>query len=229
MGKIANIKYKIKRADGKLSTYDIQFEQDTFDLVEETSTIPPKWTELEHRKCSHCPLSKKDYPHCPVAKNLAVIADEYKEVKSYEICSVEVETPNRNYTKQMSLQEALFSIFGLIMPTTQCPHLKFLRPMARFHLPFSSFQETMVRSTSLYLLRQYFVAKRGIEPDFELKKLNELYANVQKVNEGLIDRIRSIASGDADANSLTILNGYAQLLSMQLSEDLSDLENFFES
>ncbi len=87
----------------------------------------------------------------------------------------------------------------------------------------------MVRSTSFYLLRQYFVAKKGGQPDFELKKLNELYANVQKVNEGIINRIRSIATGDADANSLTILNGFAQLLAMQLSDDLSEIQAVFEN
>lgn len=228
MSEEIKVTYKLKMSDGKARTYAIRLNEKTLDLVEEGVAVAPKWADLENRKCDHCPLNSKEFPQCPVAKSLAAIADEYKQIKSFETCSAEVEAPNRNYSKQMSLQEALYSIFGLIMPATKCPHLKFLRPMARFHLPFSSFQETMVRSTSFYLLGQYFVAKKGGTPDYELKNLDQLYANVQKVNEGMINRIRSIATGDADANSLTILNGFAQLLSMQLSEDLSEIQEVFE-
>ncbi len=220
------IVYHITLKDGKNRVYEVRINSETLDLIEPQVT-PTKWTELEHCKCDHCPLAKKDFPYCPVAKNLAVIADEYKEWKSYETVFAEVITPTRTYSKNLSLQEALYSVFGLIMPATKCPHLKFLRPMARFHLPFSTFQETVVRSTSLYLLTQFFIAKEGAEPDFELKKLDEHYAKVQKVNMGIISRIRSIATGDADANSITILNGFAQLLSMQLSDGLSEIQEIF--
>ncbi|MDZ4660372.1 MAG: hypothetical protein SGJ18_02005 [Pseudomonadota bacterium] len=229
MSEEIKVTYKLKMSDGKIRTYLIRLDETTLELIEEKSDTPPKWADLEHRKCDHCPLNSKDFPHCPVAKNLATIVDEYKQLKSFETCYVEVETSNRNYSKQITLQEVLYSIFGLIMPATKCPHLKFLRPMARFHLPFSSFQETMVRSTSFYLLGQYFVTRKGGKPDFELSKMDELYVNVQKVNEGILNRIRSIATGDADANSLTILNVFAQMLSMQLSDDLSEIQSFFES
>ncbi len=136
MSEEIKVTYKLKMADGKARTYEIRLESQTLNLVEENTGTSPKWTDLEHRKCGHCPLNAKEFPQCPVAKNLATIADEYKQIKSYETCSAEVEAPNRSYSKQMSLQEALYSIFGLIMPATKCPHLKFLRPMAKFHLPF---------------------------------------------------------------------------------------------
>lgn len=222
-----NFTYKFIFKDGKTREYSINLDATTLDLIEETSGPQPAWTDLEHCKCVHCPLTKDKFPKCPIAKNLAVMADEYKSYKSFEVVTVQVTTKTRNYSKELSLQEGLYSLFGLIMPTTQCPHMNFLRPMARFHLPFSSFHETMVRSASLYLLGQYFEARRGRAPDFELKKMDELYERVQKVNHGIIARIRSIATGDADANSVTILNGFAQLLAMQISDGFSEIEPFF--
>lgn len=223
----ANVTYKFKFGPGKERVYEIKIRAEDLSLIEPKFPSLPTWTELDHCKCSHCPLKKEQSPKCPIAKNLANIADEYKEHKSYEVVEVEVYTKYRNYFKKISLQEGLYSIFGLIMATSSCPHMKFLRPMARFHLPFSNFHETIVRSASFYLLRQYFVQKKGATPDFQLKGLNDLYEKVQQVNMGIIERIRSVATGDADANSVTILQGFAQLLAMQLSEDLSEIEPYF--
>jgi hypothetical protein len=223
----ANVTYKFKFGPGKERVYEIKIKPENLNLIEPEFPSVPAWADLDHCKCSHCPLKKEQSPTCPIAKNLAYIADEYKGHKSFEVVEVEVYTKYRNYFKKVSLQEGLYSIFGLIMATSTCPHFKFLRPMARFHLPFSNFHETIVRSASMYLLRQFFVAKKGQKPDFELKGLNDLYANVEKVNLGIIERIRSVATGDADANSVTILQGFAQLLAMQLSDDLSEIEPFF--
>lgn len=225
----ANVTYKFKFSGGKERNYEIRIDPKNLSLVEPHFPSLPAWAQLEHCKCKHCPLKKEDTPTCPIAKNLAYIADEYKEHKSYEVVEVEVYTKYRNYFKKISLQEGLYSIFGLIMATSSCPHMKFLRPMARFHLPFSNFHETIVRSSSMYLLGQFFVAKKGGKPDYELKGLDSLYDKVQQVNLGIIDRIRSVATGDADANSVTILQGFAQLLSMQLGDDLSEIEPYFIS
>lgn len=83
-------------------------------------------------------------------------------------------TEDRAYLKVASLQEGLQGIFGLIMATSGCPHMDFLKPMARFHMPFSSSIETMVRTTSLYLLKQYFNLKDGKPADFLLKGLEAI-------------------------------------------------------
>lgn len=224
----ANVSYKFKFSNGKERTYQINIDPTTLEYIEPKMENVPQWADLEHFKCSHCPLTKEKFPKCPVAKGLAFIADEYKDRKSFEEVEVVVQTKYRNYFKKISLQEGLYSVFGLIMATSKCPHMKFLRPMARFHLPFSNYHETIVRSSAMYLLGQYFVAKRKEKPDFELKGLDELYAKVQTVNLGIVERIRSVASGDADANSVTILHGFAQLLSMQLSDGLSEIEPYFK-
>ena len=190
---------------------------------------PPAWSLLEHQKCSHCPLKEDAYRHCPIAKNLGTVADDFKSERSFEKLTVEVLAPERTYQKKLALQEGLFGLFGLIMATSDCPFFEFLRPMARFHLPFSTLKETTVRSVSMYLLRQYFVAKAGGVPDFELKAFGGLYKDLEIVNLGIINRIRSISKADAEANSVIILDGFAKLLSAQHAKNFSDLDQLFNS
>jgi hypothetical protein len=138
-------------------------------------------------------------------------------------------TAERTYSKELPLQEGLFGLVGLIMATSNCPFLDFLRPMARFHLPFSTLQETTVRSVSFYLLRQYFVAKKGGVPDLDLVELQKLYDAVELVNFGVVERLRSISEQDAEANSIATLHSLAFLLSEQLTNRLSDLDRMFLS
>jgi hypothetical protein len=162
-----------------------------------------------------------------VARNLAMVAHAFKDERSYSKVTVEVETAERVYKKDLPLQDGLFGLFGLIMATSDCPYFSFLRPMARFHLPCSSLDETMVRSASFYLLKQYFVAQKKGAGDFELKEFSKLYDNVGMVNHGIIQRIRAVAKADADANSIVNLDAFASLLSSQAASNFSDLERLF--
>ena len=227
--KPTKITYKFIFPDGESKSYDALLDGVSGRWTSPPLPSAPQWTELEHHKCSHCPLKSSEHPSCPVALNIAAVADDFKTLKSTERATVEVITAERTYRKDLYLQEGLFGLFGLIMATSDCPYLEFLRPMARFHLPFSSLRETMVRSVSFYLLRQYFVAKNGGKPDYELIEFAKRYADLDAVNLGLANRLRSIIKADVGANSIIILDGLAKLLSMQLASGLKDLENIFAS
>lgn len=225
------IQYRFLFSDNRERSYDVVLDTDTLGLVggDESglSDHLRQWIKLDNKKCSHCPLQSANHPNCPIAKNLALVVDEFKDEKSYNKVSVEVVTKERTYKREVPLQEGLHGIFGLIMATSGCPHMNFLKPMARFHLPFSSLEETMVRSISFYLLRQFFIAKKGGQPDFALTGLEKSYGAVQSVNAGIIARIRTLAKGDADMNSVVALDSYGQMLSMQVSDGLSDIEKLF--
>jgi len=223
------ITYRFLFADGQTREYAIDIDSSTGRSKLNASSInpPPAWTALEHKKCNHCPLNSTDHPQCPVALSMATIVDDFKDQKSFEKVTVEVITKERTYKKDLALQEGLYGVLGLLMSTSDCPYFDFLRPMAMFHLPFSSLKETMIRSVSFYLLRQYFVAKKGGQPDFELKKFSEFYSQVEKVNSAMIERIRSISKADAEANSIVILDGFAKMLSFQIMDGLPDLESYF--
>jgi hypothetical protein len=221
------ITYRFLFFDGRTVEHDIVLDGDTGRQVSGPVLSHRIWAQLEHKKCKQCPLKKEEHPECPVAKNLAIVADTFKSKKSFERVVVYVETAERTYRKEVRLQQGLSSLIGLIMATSDCPEMEFLRPMARFHLPFSSLQETAVRSVSLYLLKQYFVAKNGGKPDYDLKDLQKRYAAVEGVNLAMADRIRSMSDADAEANSIVILDTFAQILSNRLSSKLPDLDKLF--
>ncbi len=211
--------------------YNLYFDYKDMSLLEKSFESQQEgsmaWAELSYNKCEHCPLSESDTKFCPAALALGRIAKKFADVKSYTETKVAVVTSDRTYLKQTSTQEALHSIFGLIMATCGCPYLRFLRPMARFHLPFANSNETLVRSLSFYFMKQFF-SNSGQQPQtFDLKPLTDAYDKVQIVNQHLVERIRKLGKGDADLNAIVILDSFASLLSMQISDDFADLRPLF--
>lgn len=221
------ISYRFELPDGQVQVYDLKFNRQTMGMINEDPS-QADWARLDSKKCSHCPLSSQEHPYCPIALNLQGVAAHFADDKSFLETQIQVKTDDRTYVKRASLQEGLQGIFGLIMATSGCPHMDFLKPMARFHMPFSSEIETMVRTTSLYLLKQYFNLKDGKPADFQLKGLEANYANVALVNQGIVDRIRGMSAGDADRNALVLLDCFASMMSMEMSGDMGDVRQAIE-
>lgn len=220
--------YKLIPQNGPQLTLKIEIDENLKLIPEDKQA--PDWTKLDHFQCANCPYNTTDIPHCPVAVNISQLVEHFSNVKSYEALEIEVTTKERIYSKKTDTQEGLFSILGLIMATSGCAHLDFLRPMAKYHLPFSSSEETIIRSVSLYLLGQYFNAKKGFEFDTTLEKLNKQYGEITHINKGILARIRSLtdSSGDADSNAITILQTLGQLLSMAIKKDLNNYAEIFK-
>jgi len=213
--------------------YPLLLDKATISLILDYKTPLPFWTELDCCKCSICPLSKDKNPHCPIAANISDLVEHFKEIRSIEQVRIKVITAERTYLKEGTIQRGLSSIFGLIMATSGCPIMNFLKPMARYHLPFSTDEETIVRSVSMYLLRQYFIAKKMKEPDLSLEKLDKSYSKVQEVNRGICNRIskaiiESKSRGDAASNAVIILDSFSQLLMMEIEQKLDSLALLFE-
>lgn len=210
------IGYRILKDGGELLSFDVEIDNQNH------SKQPPliasdneHWARLDNHQCEHCPLSPTQEPHCPVALRIAWVTDSVQHAISTEIVECKVETPERVFSSRLPIQTAIYSLLGLLMATSGCPHMDFLKPMARYHLPFSTAEETIVRTSSLYLLTQYFKEGSGGEPDYGLVGLEDLYEQVSKVNKGIIKRIRSRSeNGDTNANSIVILNSFAQILSL---------------
>lgn len=220
--------YSFTFQDGRTRMYTVELDPNSGRLMSTSERANhPAWTDLEFHKCSHCPLKSSEHPQCPVAKNLDTLTHEFKEEKSHVKVAVKVESEQRTYLKELPLQDGLYGLFGLLMATSDCPYFSFLRPMARFHLPFSTLDETLVRSASFYLFKQYFLSLKGRKGDFALNDFAKLYENVSIVNQGIIARIRAVAKADADANSIVILDSFASLLGMQTGHKFDDLEKLF--
>ena len=138
-------------------------------------------------------------------------------------------TPERIIFRETSAQKGLSSLIGLIMATCGCPHTVFLRPMARFHLPFANALETVYRATSMYLLAQYLRRKQGLDADLELEGLKKIYSNIQLINVAMAERLRAITDKDVALNALVILDSFAQFVPFSIDESLDEIRHFFTS
>lgn len=220
--------YHFQFVNGPAKDYAISLHPDTLSLIPVASpTETPEWVRLQYKQCLDCPLQSDDSANCPIAVNIMELVESFKDVFSYHDCTVSCETAERIYSKKTSVMEGLSAIFGVIMATSDCPVMEFLKPMARFHLPFATIEETTVRASSMYLLAQYFKYKDQPGMKFDFKTLENHYRKVQMVNEGLLARINSVGSEDADKNAIVTLHSLSQFLSMEIDYSLSGLEYIF--
>ncbi len=204
--------YNFKFEDGSERSFSLQLSDSGMLESPVADAEAPAWTELGHNKCPHCPYTEEQKKHCPVARNLALVADRFKDEKSFKKATVFVKGQERFYGKQTDLQTGLQSLFGLIMSTSDCSHMEFLRSLAQSHLPFATVEETKLRVLGGYLVMQLEKKRKGEPADFEAKELDQIFANLNTLNQHVIQRIRTISKGDAEQNALVILDSFASLL-----------------
>lgn len=218
--------YTFQFPNGTQQDFEVRLDAKTLELLSPQERPKPAWTRLKYFQCKNCPLGD-DVEYCPVAVNLAALVETFKDSISFEDTTVRVRTAERTYEKQAPLQKGLSSIIGIYMVTSNCPVLDTLRPNVRFHLPFASMNETIYRAVSMYLMAQYFSMRKGKEPDWELKRLSEIYKAVAQVNQGMSERLRHATTEDANANAVIILSTQGGMVSTYMEESLADMEHLF--
>ncbi|MDJ0782497.1 MAG: hypothetical protein QNJ22_11030 [Desulfosarcinaceae bacterium] len=219
--------YSFEWSDRPAARFTMTLNPHDLTLVQPDDIAPAPWTRLSKEQCACCPLAETDHPHCPVAVNLQDLVTAFKDRVSFDDCIVRCVTPQRTYLKNTAVMDGLASIFGIVMATSGCPIMDFLKPMARFHLPFASIEETTMRSTSMFLLRQYFSHRDDPTRCFNFEPLENHYSRVQEVNEGLLARINSLGHNDADKNALVTLHSLSQFLSIEIDYSLEALADLF--
>lgn len=226
-------KYTFTLAEGETKEIRLCLDKTTSAVI--CPPVPveslPSWTLLEYQQCPNCPLNAKLHTHCPIAVNIASLANDFSSFTSYHKAKVSVETESRIFVKETDIQTALSSILGIYMATSGCAIMDKLRPMVRFHLPFATALETQYRAISMYLAAQYLRYKQGKIPDWELKGFVEMYDDVNTVNMAFSKRLRKLEQSDANQNALVILANFATLINfnVQLDEQIpSELETIFK-
>ncbi len=214
--------YKFRFNDGTEKELRVRLDRKTLGLLRSERDACPEWAELNFFKCPNCTLSEGLHKFCPVVKNFTDIVELFGSSISYEKVDVSVITEEREYFKHTALQEALSSLIGIYMVTSGCPVMDKLRPMVRHHLPFASEEETTYRALSMYLLAQYFLYKRGIEPDLDMKNLVRIYEEVQIVNRAFHKRLSNIKMEDANVNALVILNCFADSVTFSINKEMME-------
>ncbi len=153
---------------------------------------------------------------------------QFEDLLSHDRVFLEVTTPERTISGETTIQRAVSSLMGLLLAASNCPHTVFFKPMARFHLPLASEEETIFRATSTYMLTQYFHQHSGREPDFSLTSLNQIYHNIQEVNHAMARRLRLVSKTDSSINAIILLDMYAKAMPYAIKQALDEISYLFE-
>ena len=206
-------RYTFVLPDGGRKVFEARLDPATMLLVPEERAEPlPEWTKLDSGKCGNCPLNSRETPHCPAAVALSGVVKGFRDVISYEETEVVVESEGRSFSKKAAVQRTLPSLIGLYMATSGCPILEKLKPMARFHLPFASIDETAYRVVTMYAAAQMIRAQRGLTTDWKMEGLQSLYDEIAKVNVDFCGRLRAAVSQDSLFNSIVSLDVFASVM-----------------
>jgi hypothetical protein len=222
------VRYKFGlQEDGEAITYDIDTDFKLADETVDQSAEYPDWTRLERNQCKCCPLKTSVHTYCPAAIRIHSVLERFKGHGSIQKVDLTVETEKRNYSARCDLQSALNSMIGLQMATSGCPVVGKLRYMATFHVPLSSFSETLYRGISGYLTKQYFKQQAGEDPDWELLGLREFYLELETLNRDFSMRINEIEQNDAISNTMVIFFSASLIVADLIEDGLEDYKNYF--
>ena len=220
------IRYRFDLPDGSQKRLDLTFNAADFRLANAAPADPPFWTELKFCQCANCPLNTAEHPHCPAALHMAPAVESLKALVSFDTVGVTVIQAERTIHAEISAQQAMSSVLGLVMATSGCPWTDRLRPMARFHLPFASEAETVYRSVCMFLLARELVGAGGASGFAALEKL---YENLHVVNRDMSRRLGAATRTDPARNAIALLDSYTTLLPAALASSLEELKPLFDA
>jgi len=222
-------KYTFIFEDGSQKEFTLNLDSETLDLIHTQELEKPEWANKKNFSCPIVCNSDIDNPYCPIGINVNHMLKHFSNWPSFQEVKVYVETNNRTYFKETSIQVGLGSLFGIIMPACGCPVLGKLKPLVKFHLPFSNIEETEFRVFSMYLLAQFLLNNKNKKVDWKMNNLKQLYEDIQSINRNIARKIADLEKLDAGINSVVVLDTFAGSVSFSLEENLSDLEKLFES
>jgi hypothetical protein len=221
------IQYCFQLEDGQKEIFLVQLDPVRLESCPDFSEHLPEWTRLALHRCDNCTLPSGNDARCPAAVNMVGIVDRFADLLSHDESLVVVSTHERTVSSITTIQRGVCSLIGLLMATSGCPMTLFFKPMARFHLPFASMEETIWRATSTYLLSQYFKLQNGDEPDINFKGLIQIYQNIQTVNLAFAKRLRSACHHDSMINAIILLDMFAKSMPLAIDKSLEEIRHLF--
>lgn len=225
--KYYNIQYCFQIEDGPKEVFEVRLDSESLENHREIPEKIPDWAKLNLHQCGNCTLSTETHLYCPAAVNMVELMDRFTDLLSHDKASVLVTTEDRTISSDTTIQRGACSLMGLLMATSGCPLTAFFKPMAWFHLPFASTEETIWRATSTYLLAQYFRIQNGSKPDIDFKGLTDIYNDIQTVNIAFAKRLRSACNHDSMVNAIILLDMFAKSMPSAIDESLEEIQYLF--
>jgi len=223
-----DIHYQLALDDGRNEEFDIRLHPGSLlPIGSGEDEDAPDWTRLEFQQCPHCPLQPDEHPRCPLALRLLPVVERLSGTLSYQEVGLTVSFEGRSLTATTSAQEAISSLLGLLIATCGCPHTEFLKPMARFHLPLATTEETLYRVFSMYALSRLLRLRNGEKLDTGFDDLFHRYEAMRIVNRSITDRLKSADEDGSTVNAIILLDYVAQLVPGSLDDEIAELEQLF--
>lgn len=220
--------YSFKLPEDRCELFKIVLDARDLQIVDPSIDSIPFWAKLDFHQCPNCSLSIKEHPNCPLAVHLINIVYSFEDITSHDEVYVEIITEERRISQKTTAQRAIGSLMGLVFATSGCPQAAYFKPMARFHLPLANEDETIFRTTSMYLLAQHFKRLDGETPDYELEGLTEIYKTMQIVNVSIAERLRSATETDSAINAVIFLDMFAKALPYAIKTALEEIRYLFK-
>ena len=221
--------YQFNFPDGHQKQFRVDFDNRSLRSELPDGNQYPDWAQLEFNQCINCPLTSEDYLYCPLAVNLVPIIYWCKDLASYDEINVVITSAEREVHADTSLQRAISSLLGLLMSSSACPKMKFLRPLARFHLPLATHEETIFRAVSATFLKEYFNNPENIKNTDPLAELKQQYHDLQNINRFIAERIRNAIKRDAAVNAIVLVDVLSKKVSFSIDDSLQQIRYLFEN
>jgi len=222
------IEYQFNLSEEQELSFKLRLDPTTLQLLIRPKKTFPNWTKLAFHKCPNCSLDEAKHPHCPLAISLIEPAEAFHGVISHTPARITVKTPERTMGRRATVQEGLSGLMGLLMSTSGCPHTRFFRPMARFHLPFATTEETLYRVSTMYLFAQLMRSEKGLEADWSLNGLKPIYEDLRVLNSAMAKRLASAGEIEGALNAVVILDQFAATFAYSLDDPLTMFAGLFE-
>lgn len=223
---MSSVTYKFFASQNDQISVELKFDEKTYKIQLPEDAPRPDWTRLEFERCPNCNLPDAE-THCPAAVALAQFLPEFESRVSYEKAVVEVDMPTRTVVSKTTFQHGMAALIGLVMASSGCPRTRFLRPMARTHLPFATDQETVFRTLAVHLLGQYVAKGSGAPMPLSFGDLKEYYHQLSKVNNAMSERIRAAIKRDAAVNAVIILESFTMIAPENIDYGFEDIQELF--
>lgn len=221
--------YQFNFPDGQQKEFQVDFDSESLQSKLPDGTHYPDWAQLECHQCKSCPLTSEDYLYCPLAVNLVPIIYWCKDLVSFDEVDVVVTSAERQVSAHTSLQRAVSSLLGLLMSSSACPKMTFLRPLARFHLPLATHEETIFRAVSATFLKNYFDEEKRKSNEDPLGVLKQQYQELQDLNRYIANRVRNAIERDAAINAIVLLDVLSKKVSFSMDQSLQQIRYLFEN
>jgi len=112
---------------------------------------------------------------------------------------------------------------GLLIATSRCPYTDFLKPMAKFHLPFADCLETMWRSSASFILGEFLNGNKHLSFDL----LKKEYEQIEILNRYMAARLVAASEKDSNVNALRKLDLFAKKIIPALKNKMPKLKKIY--